>query len=64
MPCGIVLNPWKETLDQLIKCIFSFNKLYSPIYHFLHQNILLFEEKSTSKEGQNLLMQFESLLVV
>lgn len=57
MPCGIVLSPWKETLDQLIKHIFSFNKLYSLIYHFLHQNMLLFEGKSTSKEGQKLFMQ-------
>lgn len=47
MPCAIVLNPWKRTLDQLIKCIFSFNKLYFLIYHVLQQNFVLFEGKST-----------------
>jgi len=43
----MVLDPWKKTLHQLIKRIFSFNKVYSLIYHVLQQNLLLFEGEST-----------------
>lgn len=45
--CFFFLSPWKKTLDQLIKLIFSFNKLYSLLYHVLQQNFLLFEKKKT-----------------
>lgn len=34
MPCGFFfLSSQKKTLDQLIKLIFNFNKLYSFLYH-------------------------------